>query len=420
MSGHLLESKYCQMEPSGKAIIIYIYNSFNDPLFKNLMYEHLLTLVKEDSYRFYLITFEQKAYAIAKDDQEKIKRELADKGIIWFPLTFHTGRFLLLKKAYDFSSAFILVSYLKFFRKAGSIFSYANVAASHAVIFSKTLNLKFLTHTYEPHAEFMADLGHWQKSSLNYKVLHALEEYAGSSADVIFTGTRHMVKELEQKNVKAKVFRAPTSVDETKFFYSEEARNRIRKQLNLNGRKVLVYLGKFGGLYYDEEIITFFKTLYSSDKSFYFLVISKDPHEKINQWFIKYGLPPDSFAITSSNNYQETSHLLSAADIGLNAVPPTPAQKFRSPFKTAEYLLCGLPFITCEGISEDDEYASKHRVGVVVKDFSEKYVLESIPVINQLLEEDKQVLRNRCRHVGIEYRAKSNIDKLFSKVFAEI
>ena len=402
-----------------KSVIVYIYNSFNDPLFKNLLYEHLLTLSKEDNYRFFLITFEQPEYLISDKDQEIFKQELKEKCIFWFPKKFHTGRVLLFKKLYDFLTAFFLVAYLKFFKRASVIFSFANVASAQCALFSKFLNLKFIAHSYEPHSSFMVDLGHWSKKSINYHVLKSLESFAAKRADVIFTGTKYMVERLQKKRIKAKIFRAPTSVDENKFIFMPDARDGFRKEHNLEGRKVIVYLGKFGGLYYDFEIIKFFKFLHAADPSFFFLIITKDNPLMIENWLFQEKISRESFLLTSSTDYVETRALLSAADIGLNAVPPTPAQKYRSPLKIAEYLLCGLPYITCKGVSEDDIYAKENKVGVVIKDFSECEIKKVIPEIQAFLEQGKD-LKKHCREIGLKYRAKSNIDKLFSTVFRNV
>ena len=402
-----------------KPIIIYIYNSFNDPLFKNLMYEHLLTLSREGKYNFFLITFEQPEFPLSDKEQIRIKQDLKEKFIYWFPKKFHTGKLLLIKKLYDFLSAFFLVAYLKVFKKASVIFSYANVASAQCAIFSKLLNLKFIAHTYEPHSSFMVDLGHWSKKSLNYRVLNTLENYVAKRADVIFTGTKYMVERLQEKKIKAQVYRAPTSVDESKFIFVPDARVEIRKKHKLEGRKVVVYLGKFGGLYYGVETIRFFKVLHAADPSFFFLIVTRDNPILIEEWLFQEKIKKESYMLTSSANYLETRALLSAADIGLNAVPPTPTQKYRSPFKIAEYLLCGLPYITCKGVSEDDIYAQEFKVGVVVNNFSEPEIEKVIPVIKNLIAEDGN-LKEHCRKVGLEYRAKSNIDELFEKVLNNI
>jgi hypothetical protein len=210
------------------------------------------------------------------------------------------------------------------------------------------------------------------------------------------------------------------SVDEKAFTFKRKGRERVRREYSLHNRNVVLYLGKFGYLYYNEEIAKLCKILYDNINNTFFLVVTSNDNEAIQKMFREYGLPEESFSVTGNLSYDEVKDYISAADIGLSAVPPTPSQKFRSPTKVAEYLLCGLPYITCEGVSEDDIYAKKHNVGAVVKSFDENHISESIPQIRNLLDEEKVSIRERCRNVGISYRGKSNIDSLFQQFFRKI
>lgn len=244
--------------------------------------------------------------------------------------------------------------------------------------------------------------------------------YAGENADYVLASTKYVVDLLYSIKAKGKVIRAPVSVNENSFVYKPDGREKIRSKYNVEDRLVLLYLGKFGYLYYNDEIPQLCRTLYGHIKNMFFLIVTSNDNNCIQRMFQDEGLPRDSYAITGNLSYDEVKDYISAADIGLSGVPPTPAQKYRSPTKVAEYLLCGLPYITCKGVSEDDVYATENNVGVVLKSFSREHVMENIANINALLSEQKESLRNRCRKVGIEYRGMTNIDELLSKVFDEV
>ncbi len=179
-------------------------------------------------------------------------------------------------------------------------------------------------------------------------------------------------------------------------------------------------MGKFGGLYYKGEVAELCKSLFDLRPKLFFLIVSSNKYEEIDILFKNAGLDNEHYTITGDLSYDEVKDYLSAADIGLSAVPPTPSQKFRSPTKVGEYLLCGLPYITCKGISEDDLYAEEYNVGAVVNSFDHRHVLRSMDQINLLLSEDKDTIRKRCREVGLAYRAKSNVDSQLAHIFSEI
>jgi hypothetical protein len=54
---------------------------------------------------------------------------------------------------------------------------------------------------------------------------------------------------------------------------------------------------------------------------------------------------------------------------------------------------------------------------VVVKDFSEPNIFAAVPEIRNLLGTDKEEMVQRCREVGLAYRAKANVDQILRRIF---
>ena len=299
----------------------------------------------------------------------------------------------------------------------GYIFAFANVAAAFSVVFSKLFWMKLVIYSYEPHSDFMVDLGLWHPSSLKYKILSALERWAGRAAAHVMTGTKYGLELLENIQSKAQTYRAPTAVDGNDFYFRPEARVTVREQLGIQEQSVFLYIGKFGDLYFKEEVIDVFKSVFQNDPYAFFIVITTYDHAEIWSWFESRNIPERNYFLTQNITNEEVKAYISAADMGISAVPPSPAQRYRSPTKVAEYLLCGLPYITCEGVSEDDEYADKEAIGVVLSDFTQAEVLNKWKAIERLLSEDKDQQRARCRRIGLAYRSKEKIDMILESVF---
>jgi hypothetical protein len=398
-----------------KAVLLFIYNSFKDPLFQNILFSYIKAIqAQESDFSFHVITFEQPEYQISLDELPQIHTDLATSHVFWYPQTFHTGRLLMLKKAWDLMVSFYTVGKLHIRHRISLIFAFANVSAAFSLVLSRLFRMKLLIYSYEPHSEFMSELGVWSRKSIQYKSLSYLEEKAGAYADVILTGTRFMVERLQKRYGHNHVFRAPTGVDESFFRFAPEAREQLRHRFKIGSRKALLYLGKFGDLYYKEEVVAFFSGLYQCDSNLFFMVVTRFDHEEVKGWFEKYSIPPDAYLITGNLPFEEVPAFMSAADIGISAVPPSPSQKFRSPTKVGEYLMCGLPIITCEGVSEDDLYAKGERVGIVVPYFEKRTGKASYPEVRDLLNENPDMLRQRCRQVGITYRSKAAVVNLIT------
>ncbi|AMJ64773.1 hypothetical protein AXW84_04490 [Hymenobacter sp. PAMC 26628] len=406
---------------SPRVIIIYVYNSCDDPLFKGnllLLLQHVG--LQQPDLRLHLITYEQDEYALSPDQQRQRHQDFAQYHIHWHPLRWHSGRFKLLKKAYDLAMGIGLVLRLKLFSGARAIVSLGTIAGSFAYLMARLFGLRYYGYQYEPHSEFMRDCRVWSENSLAYKGLHYLERASGMNADILSTGTGHMVQRLQAWGSRAQVYKLPSCVDEAKMQFRPAGRQRIRQQLGLaDDRPVILYLGKFGGIYYEREVAVLFRTFLAERPDLFFLIVSPDTADYVQNLMIAEGLLPQQFAVTRSP-YEQVPDYISAADFGVVAVPSFPSQRFRSPIKVGEYLCCGLPYLVCAGVSEDDRVAEQYGVGVVVSEFSTAEAARVWPGIRQLLAEDKETLRARCREAGIEYRGLAQYLPTAEGIFAQL
>jgi glycosyltransferase involved in cell wall biosynthesis len=405
---------------SERSVIVFVYNSADDPLFKG----NLLPLLQQMSrsqadLRFELITYEQEQYPLSAQERADRVRAWAADRIYWHPLTWHSGSFKLAKKSYDLTLGLLLCTRLRL-GGARSIMGMATVAGSFAFIIAKALGLRYFAYQYEPHSEFMRDCGVWSEQSLAYRGLHYVEGLVGRHADLISTGTSHMIDRLHEWKSPAQTYRLPTSVNEQRFQFSPEGRATIRARHRLSAeQRVVLYLGKFGDLYYSHEVAELFRALLNELPDLCFLVATPDDPAYIAGLMAQAGLPAERVIITRSS-YEEVPAYISAADLGVVAVPPLPSQRFRSPIKVGEYLCCGLPYLVCRGVSEDDTVALRDQVGVVVENFTAEEARLAVPRVKELLAEDKNQLRARCRQAGIAYRGLSQFEAVADEVFRQL
>ena len=87
--------------------------------------------------------------------------------------------------------------------------------------------------------------------------------------------------------------------------------------------------------------------------------------------------------------------------------------------KVGEYLMCGLQYITMQGVSEDDEVAEKNNVGIVLPALGAAQADDAHSKISELLHQDPTTLRDRCREVGKSYRGRQQVDQLFGRILSE-
>ncbi|MFT7157457.1 MAG: hypothetical protein ACI8Q1_002476 [Parvicella sp.] len=401
-----------------KKTLVLVYNSYRDPLVQNLILKFIEELTRAGTREFFLITFEQPKFRLDSLELRREKERLLANKIFWYPLNYHSGRFLLLKKGFDFISFFVLSSYLMMSKRINLIISFANIAGSFGYLINLIFRQRHLIYSYEPHSEFMKDVGLWDKSSIAYRVLNKFETLAGINADYIITGTGYMQDELVRWRSRAKIWVHGTPADRNIFYFTPELRKKNRTELGVDDGIVnIVYVGKFDGLYYSiKSSVEFFKRINDLMPQTFFTIISPTDHESIVSEFLLQGL--SRYHLSETYNHDELRGYLNGGDFGIILIPPTPSQKFRSPTKTAEYLLSGLPVMVNKGISEDDKIVTESDIGFIIPNLNDKYsVNDTISNISRFIDSSSRDLtRENARKIGLEYRSLSKVISVLEHV----
>lgn len=399
-----------------KHFIIFVYNSYRDPLCQGILLSYVRA-IRQPQFVYHLITFEQSAFALTPSEMTEEKKMLAQQGIIWYPQRFSTGRMLLLKKLRNMLSAFWLVRTLKRQCKPRLVVAMANVAGSMAYVITRMVRMPLCIYSFEPHSDFMAEAGVWSKQSLKYKVLHFIEWRAGCKAEVIMTGTRHMMQKLKSLGARGRLMHLPTAADENIFQFNEEARKRIRARHGIDPhRPVLIYPGKLGDLYIKREIAVLCGALKQIEPQFYFMLLTAWHRDELLQWLCEEGVD-EADVFIGRVPYHEMPAYLSAADLGLVGIAGFPSRVYCSPTKVGEYLLCGLPFIVQRNTGDDDALVQANRTGVVIDEFSRGPVLKEASKLRELLSESKESLRARCRGAALHHRSRERIVHALTSLF---
>jgi UDP-N-acetylglucosamine:LPS N-acetylglucosamine transferase len=389
-----------------------------DPLFGGLMLPYLKELNKNKTYQFHLITYEQEDYAFHQLEKEQLIAELHQYNLHWYPIQYHTGRFLLLKKGYDFLISFLVALKIKIKYRPTAIVGFLTIAGAFSWILSKLLRLPLAIYCFEPHSDYMIDFNIWTKSSIKYKLLHYFEKKEATDCDYLVVPTSHTLDLVNTWRTRAKkIWTVPISVDTHFFQFEAEKRAQIRQKLDITDKKVILYLGKFGGLYYElPEMAAFCKELVSENPDYFLLIISPQPKMEVELAFRQAGIAANQFRVLGRVPYEEVSGYISASDMGLVAIPPLPAQKYRTPIKVGHYLACGLPYMIAENIADDDKIAKQHQVGIVYQDLSKESAQKVRQEMQVFFNQNPEEVRVRCRQVALDYRGIEHARKILEEI----
>lgn len=400
-----------------KHIIVYSFQSLEDPLVKGLMLQYLISLSHNQKYFFHLITHEQINFELSGAQKKKKIAELEQYHIYWHPVKYHSGRFLIFKKLFDFLNAAFICAKIRIKYKAKVIIGFLPIAAGYSAILAPVLNVKLITFCFEPHSEYMADFKIWSRRSLKYILLRKYEMEQIQISNAMIVPTNYTAKLVEKINPYTKKYVFPISVDTDKNILDASFRTVFREQRNIQNKKVILYLGKFGGIYYDIPQFIDFLYKFRTYPEYHVLIISPDA-DKINSYLTEQNYDISFFTVLNFIPYDEIHKYISCADMGVVAVPVFPSQKYRTPVKTGLYLSCGIPYLINKGIAEDDLIAKKEGVGVVVADILTANMEDINNAVSDLLKSEK--LAERCRNVAVKYRSHTKAVQVLEKVLEDI
>ncbi len=408
--------------PEQTTLFIFAYYSYWDPVFQSALLPYFENFPNKDRYRFVLLTWEQKKYRTSRSQREKIKQELLQHNIIWYNTNWHSGRLKLLKKAFDFAYGFILSLWLMVKHNAKGVYSEGVVGAIISHYLSVVTGKAHFIHSFEPHAQYMIEAGVWTNKSWEAKLQRSLERSMAKKSSGIFTATKAMIDRLNKETSgKAVCHRVPSCVDVELFSFSMEKRNEIRDKLGIKeGDRVLTYIGKFGGMYMEEEFFRLLKRFQSSSTNFLFHIFTHDDHEKVLELCREHGVDEKRVFLKSLKR-NEVPAYLSASDFGMVPVRQHPGKRFCSPIKDGEYWACGLPILIPKGISDDYLIAEEKNIGVVLEDTSD---LSIASVVNKVehwfTTQDVDLVRERCTACAKEDRSVRKYQMLYDEIFSAL
>ncbi len=406
-----------------KTILIFAYYSFKDPVFQSAVLPYFRNFPNKNKYKFILLTFEQKKFRISQQEISKIKDSLSGDHIVWFRTSWKSGRFKLIMKAVDFISGVIFSVFLILKYRISIVYSEAFPGAIISHYVTRMTNKSHMVHTFEPHADYMMECGVWKSKSWEFKLMKALEKKIAKKCTAIFTATQ------EYKNIivswgadEDRVHVTPSCVDTELFKFSQVKRDAIRKEQKLSEKDcVIAYLGKFGGMYMEEELFHFFRAcdaLRDEKIGFRFWIFTRNDHEIIWKWIHKSGMKSERFLVTSLDRYQVSSYL-SATDFGFVAVRQFPSKRFCSPIKDGEYWATGLPIIIPQGISDDYLLTEENELGVVIKSMDTTDLNQAASDVKQLFLRGFHVdNRNRISAFAMENRSIESSQLIFNTIFS--
>jgi hypothetical protein len=190
------------------------------------------------------------------------------------------------------------------------------------------------------------------------------------------------------------------------------------KKLHLTGKTTMLYAGKFGGIYFDKEIIEYIKEgiAYFGKDKFKAIILSNIDANEFEKYLIEYKIDKENVSLHFIA-HDEIQDYMNLADFAICPVKPIPTKRYCTPIKNGEYWAMGLPVVIPPNISDDSDIINKHNIGYVLGDMSSINYIASFEHIEKLINESG--INERIRAIAFQYRDFSIADKIYEKIYAE-
>ena len=194
-----------------------------------------------------------------------------------------------------------------------------------------------------------------------YLTMHILHK-----ADLVLPISKWLKEDFVEKGIeRSKILPLPEGIDSDQF--SDADGDMIRRQYNLNGYKVVIYVGTIDAMRKLDVLIYAFSKVKKSRENVKLLMVG-DGNDKSNLERLANVLGvKDNVVFTGQVYFHKIKNFIAASDVGVSPVPPLDFYKLSSPIKMFEYMAVGKPVVANVEIPEQEEVIRESEGGILVK-----------------------------------------------------
>jgi glycosyltransferase involved in cell wall biosynthesis len=396
-----------------ETIMLLCYWGLQDGLTQGAVMPHLQVLnTVKDIKEVLLVTLER-----GEGHQIIPKSSLLPEKVQHWPIYLKLYRLNLFTKIADFV---VLPKQLVQLCKQENIqFIVAYGALSGALGYKVWLKEKipFCVSSFEPHADYMMESNVWKKKGLKYIFQKRWEKLQKNYAAALMPVTENYKKQLLEEGVSgARVFVVPCTVDLLTFKFDNKSRRYMRLHLNCEDATIGIYVGKYGGLYYEQEAFYIYKRCFNTIQNFRLIILSPQPQEEIVQYLEQHQIDKSKVYIASAP-HAEVPQYLSAADFAFATIKSYPSARYCSPVKIGEYWANGLPVLLTEGVGDDSSIIQREGGGATFNLQEEGSLESALEQIQQILKDPNH--RQEIPKLAQKYRSPERIREAYEYFFKE-
>lgn len=304
--------------------------------------------------------------------------------------------------------------------RIGTIHAWCTPAGMIGYLVSVLTGRPLVIDSYEPHAEAMVENGTWRVGGLAFRVLFLFERLQTARATVLIAAAQGMQEYARIKYgiTGKRFFVKPACVDLERFSERDVKGPELLRSLGLEGKLVVVYAGKFGGIYLDQEVFELLRVAHDHwGERMHVLLLTSHRAEELAPHMAHAGLDPALFTIQFVP-HKDIPAYMGLGDVALTPVRPVPTKRYCTPIKDGEYWALGLPVVITAAISDDSELIEQNGIGSVLHGLDTANYKKAITEIDHLLStHSRAALYARIRPIAEKYRNFDIAEQVYRSIY---
>ena len=393
-----------------KRVLFICYWSIYDGLTVSTVLPSLERLQEFSSIaKIYLVTIEREPYNL---DGAEVK--LPPK-VFHFPLLISNSSFFFFRYIKEFVLFPKRLQELVNQKEINVILARGAPAGTMAHAVAKKYNLPYYVESYEPHADYMADSGVWSRGGLKYFYQKRSEQKQNKYAQGLMpvaVNYRHVL--ISEGVIEGKVMTVACPVD-ARFSHNLYERGQVRERFNIEPTAIVgIYVGKYSGLYLEDEAFEIYKQSFSLIPDFRLIILSPKAGAYVQKKLAAHDINSAKVYVAAVPHHEVPAYL-SAADFAFATYKPGPSKKYLSPVKIGEYWANGLPVLLTEGVGDDSDII-KNEGGGATFNLKEADSLErALEKIQQIVKDPNH--RQEIPKLAQKYRSPDRIKEAYEYFF---
>ncbi len=355
------------MTSTKEADVLYIsYDGLMEPLGQSQILQYVLRLAEQ--HRIVLITYEKSVDWADAAERKKLQDRMRIAAIEWIPLRYHKSP-TVPATMFDLAVGVFVCLYVMWRYSPRIVHARSYVPSILSLALKSAFGVRYVFDMRGFWADEKVDAGQWRHGSLLYKAAKWFEKRFLLEADVVVSLSHAGINEIKAfPYLKDRVPRfeiIPTCANLEMFRPNNNAEEAVERETPFT----VGYVGTVSGWYLFDPVLECFLWIKEMKPDANLLILNRGEHSYIQERLNRFDIGSDVVEIKSVP-YGHVAREMARMDATVFFIKQAFSKRASSPTKLGEFLGCGIPCLSNDGIGDMTRILEEEGVGVILREFT--------------------------------------------------